>query len=76
MPTSEQSKTKTFFIAKTNKETQKPVRRNTKQGKNIWNTDTQTLMFLICKELLINEVTEQEKEIPINIQRVFNFIHK
>ena len=33
-------------------------------------------MFLICKELLINEVTEQEKEIPINIQRVFNFIHK
>lgn len=35
------------------------------KGRNIWDTDTQGLTFLICKVLLISEVAEQEKEIPM-----------
>lgn len=35
------------------------------KGRNIWNTDTQGLLFLICKVLLTNEVIEREKEIPM-----------
>lgn len=42
------------------------------KGRNIWNTDTQGLMFLICKVLLINEVAGQEKEIPMTNKHTKN----